>query len=90
MAVRKKKMWKPAFGSRESELGDIVPVSVPDIKSFMRDCFENLIRGNALSFLGYPLKYQEQCNHSVVFACHLNFKKLEAKFEAQWRYQCLL
>lgn len=79
-------MCKPTFGSRESELEDIVPVSVPDIKSFMRDCFENLIQGNARSFLGYPLKYQEQCNPSVVFACHLNFKKLEAKFEAQWRH----
>lgn len=51
-----KKIWKPTFGSRESELEDIISVSVSDIKSFMRDCFENLLRGNALSFLGYPLK----------------------------------
>lgn len=51
-----KKIWKPTFGSRESELEDIISVSVSDNKSFMRDCFENLLRGNALSFLGYPLK----------------------------------
>lgn len=81
---------KPTFDSRESEPEDIVPVSAPNIKPFMRDRFENWIQGTALSFFEHPLDYQEQWNLSVVFACHLDFKKLETKSEAQWRHWSVL